>query len=138
MTSSSPEKIKRAQQLGAKGGVNYRDGQSLLSAASANRPDKCIPLTIRARAEDWPKQLQKLLPASRPQLDAAIDSGGGPLGSQLARVLRDGAIIACYGQTTMKPLDMPMALILKNVEIRGTASLARSGTGRFRSRGSSG
>ncbi|BGP57626.1 hypothetical protein JCM8202_001001 [Rhodotorula sphaerocarpa] len=100
VTSSSPEKIKRAQQLGAKGGVNYRD-------------------------EDWPKQLQKLLPASRPQLDAAIDSGGGPLGSQLARVLRDGAIIACYGQTTMKPLDMPMALILKNVEIRGSTMGSR-------------
>ncbi|POY76375.1 hypothetical protein BMF94_0572 [Rhodotorula taiwanensis] len=94
VTSSSPDKIKRAQELGAKGGVNYRD-------------------------EDWSKQLLKLLPSSRPYLDAAIDSGGGPLGTQLIRLLRDGAIISCYGQTTMKPLDMPMALVLKNVEIRG-------------------
>lgn len=64
-----------------------------------------------------------MLPSSRPFLDAAIDSGGGPLGTQLIRLLRDGAIISCYGQTTMQPLDMPMALVLKNVEIRGASRL---------------
>ncbi|KWU43914.1 NAD(P)-binding protein [Rhodotorula sp. JG-1b] len=100
VTSSSPAKIKRAQELGAKGGVNYKDA-------------------------DWPKQLQKMLPTSRPFLDAAIDSGGGPLGTQLIRLLRDGAIISCYGQTTMQPLDMPMALVLKNVEIRGSTMGSR-------------
>ena len=81
-------------------------------------------LPFLSLAADWPKQLQKMLPTSRPFLDAAIDSGGGPLGTQLIRLLRDGAIISCYGQTTMQPLDMPMALVLKNVEIRGAPRLS--------------
>lgn len=33
VTSSSQDKIKRAQELGAKGGVNYKDGASRLQLA---------------------------------------------------------------------------------------------------------
>lgn len=48
-----------------------------------------------------------------------IDSGGGPIAAQVARLLKDGGIIACYGQTSGKPIDVSMAVILKNIELRG-------------------
>lgn len=100
--------------------VRYGRSERLYRARTSLSVTARVLTRYRSRlAADWPKQLQKLLPVSRPFLDAAIDSGGGPLGTQLIRLLRDGAIIACYGQTTMQPLDMPMALVLKNVEIRG-------------------
>ncbi|KPV73848.1 uncharacterized protein RHOBADRAFT_65310 [Rhodotorula graminis WP1] len=100
VTSSSQDKIKRAQELGAKGGVNYKDA-------------------------DWPKQLQALLPSSRPLLDAVIDSAGGPLITQLIRVLKDGAVVSCYGQTTGKPIELTMAAVLKNVELKGSTMGSR-------------
>ncbi|GAA6050391.1 hypothetical protein JCM3770_004014 [Rhodotorula araucariae] len=100
VTSSSPDKIKRAQELGAKGGVNYRDA-------------------------DWPKQLQALLPSTRPLLDAVIDSAGGPLVSQLVRLLTDGAVVSCYGQTSGKPIELSMAAVLKNIELKGSTMGSR-------------
>ncbi|GAA6002952.1 quinone oxidoreductase family protein [Rhodotorula paludigena] len=100
VTSSSPEKIKRAQELGAQGGVNYRE-------------------------EDWPKQLAQLLPSSRPYLDAVIDSAGGPLVAQLTRLLKDGAVVACYGQTSGKPIELTMPAVLKNVELKGSTMGSR-------------
>ncbi|BGP26935.1 hypothetical protein JCM10295v2_005897 [Rhodotorula toruloides] len=100
VTSSSPDKVKRAQGLGAKGGVNYKE-------------------------DDWPKQLQQHLTSSRPYLDAVIDSGGGPIAAQTARLLKDGGIIACYGQTSGKPIDVSMAVILKNIELRGSTMGSR-------------
>ncbi|GAA6010903.1 hypothetical protein JCM10207_003982 [Rhodosporidiobolus poonsookiae] len=100
VSSSSEEKIKRAVSLGAKGGVNYKD-------------------------DSWPKQLASLLPPSRPFLDAVVDSGGGPLGNQLARLLKDGAIISCYGQTSGKPIEVGMAMVLKNAELRGSTMGSR-------------
>ncbi|KAK4336124.1 hypothetical protein RTBOTA2_004904 [Rhodotorula toruloides] len=106
VTSSSPDKVKRAQELGAKGGVNYKEGDA-------------------SSADDWPKQLQKHLPSSRPYLDAVIDSGGGPIAAQTARLLKDGGIIACYGQTSGKPIDVSMAVILKNIELRGSTMGSR-------------
>lgn len=38
VTSSSPAKIKRAQELGAKGGVNYKDGACSLSSVFSDLP----------------------------------------------------------------------------------------------------
>lgn len=81
VTSSKQDKIDRAKELGAKGGVNYKE-------------------------EDWPKKLAALLPKDRPTLDAVIDSAGGNVTTQLLRVLKHGARVAVYGQcvTTQKLL----------------------------------
>lgn len=73
VTSSKQDKIDRAKELGAKGGVNYKE-------------------------EDWPKKLAGLLPKDRPTLDAVIDSAGGNVTTQLLRVLKHGARVAVYGQ----------------------------------------
>ncbi|GAA5991044.1 hypothetical protein JCM11641_006600 [Rhodosporidiobolus odoratus] len=100
VSSSSEEKIQRAVELGAQGGVDYKD-------------------------PTWPKLLAKLLPTSRPYLDAVIDSGGGPLPNQVARVIKDGGIVACYGQTSGKPLEIGMPFILKNAEVKGSTMGSR-------------
>ena len=73
VTSSKQDKIDRAKEMGAKGGVNYKE-------------------------EDWAKKLAALLPKERPTLDAVIDSAGGNVTTQLLRVLKHGARVAVYGQ----------------------------------------
>jgi len=100
VSSSSEEKIKKAVELGAKGGVNYKD-------------------------PSWPKTFASLLPSSRPYLDAVIDSGGGPIASQVGRIIKDGGVVSCYGQTSGKPIEINMAFILKNAELRGSTMGSR-------------
>ncbi|GAA5853859.1 hypothetical protein JCM8547_007476 [Rhodosporidiobolus lusitaniae] len=100
VSSSSEEKIKRAVELGATGGVNYKD-------------------------PSWPKLLPTLLPSSRPYLDAVIDSGGGPIANQVARVIKDGGIVACYGQTSGKAVEVGMSFVLKNAEMKGSTMGSR-------------
>ncbi|GAA5910240.1 hypothetical protein JCM6882_001783 [Rhodosporidiobolus microsporus] len=100
VSSSSEEKIKRAVELGAKGGVDYRDPA-------------------------WPKTLASLLPPSRPTLDAVIDSGGGPIANQVARIIKDGGAVACYGQTSGKAVEVGMGFVLKNAEFKGSTMGSR-------------
>ncbi|GAA5829451.1 hypothetical protein JCM3766R1_001103 [Sporobolomyces carnicolor] len=100
VSSSSEEKIKKAVEMGAQGGVNYKDAA-------------------------WPKTFGSLLPKSRPFLDAVVDSGGGPIASQVARVIKDGGVVACYGQTSGKPIEVNMAFVLKNAELRGSTMGSR-------------
>ncbi|GAA5879895.1 hypothetical protein JCM5296_001594 [Sporobolomyces johnsonii] len=100
VSSSSEDKIKKAVELGAKGGVNYRDAT-------------------------WPKTFASHLPASRPYLDAVIDSGGGPIANQVARVLKDGGVVSCYGQTSGKPVEIGMPFVLKNAEFKGSTMGSR-------------
>lgn len=95
VTSGKADKIERAKKLGAAAGVNYKDA-------------------------DWAKQLQVLLPKDRPYLDAVIDSAGGNITTQLLRLLKHGARVSVYGQTTGKPHTLGMGEILKNVELRGS------------------
>ena len=70
--------------------------------------------------EDWPKQLAALLPKDRPRLDAVIDSAGGPIITQTIRLLKHGAKVVCFGQTTGKPIEVTMAAVLNNIELRST------------------
>jgi NADPH:quinone reductase-like Zn-dependent oxidoreductase len=63
VTSGSEEKIQKAKELGAKGGVNYKE-------------------------KDWEKKLVEQLPAERKQLDAIIDGAGGDVVEKGMRILR--------------------------------------------------
>lgn len=96
MSSSSEDKIKKAVELGAKGGVNYKDST-------------------------WIKTLQAQLPKSRPYLDAVIDSGGGNIANPLARIMKDGGILSCYGSTTGQDVPIGMGFIIKNLEFKGAS-----------------
>ncbi|CEP10409.1 hypothetical protein [Parasitella parasitica] len=99
VTSSSPEKIKRAIELGAKGGVNYRD-------------QNCIA------------ELKKLLGSN--QLSAVIDGAGGPLYNAYPKLMRTGGIIANYGQTaSVKGVGFSMSHVLKNIDVRGSTMGSR-------------
>lgn len=101
VTSSSEAKIAKAQQLGAKGGVIYKN-------------------------EDWPKNLAKLLPEDRPYLDAVVDGAGGDIVIKSLPILKPGGIISCYGMTVAPLMDWPMQAVLKNVELRGSTLGSRT------------
>ncbi|KAI9244249.1 hypothetical protein EDC94DRAFT_629744 [Helicostylum pulchrum] len=99
VTSSSPEKIQRAIQLGAKGGVNYKS-------------ETCVA------------DLKKLLGDNR--LSAVIDGAGGPLYSAYPKFMKEGGIIANYGQTAdVKGVGYTMAHVIKNIELKGSTMGSR-------------
>ncbi|KAI1168655.1 oxidoreductase [Nemania serpens] len=95
VTSGSQDKIDKAQQLGAKGGVIYKN-------------------------EDWHLTLQKMLPVERPFLDAVVDGAGGSIVMKTVPLLKIGGIISCYGMTTGPSMDWTMPAVLKNIELRGS------------------
>ncbi|GKT65668.1 alcohol dehydrogenase [Colletotrichum tofieldiae] len=97
VSSSSNDKIERAKELGAVGGVNYKSG-----------PDT------------WDKTLGAMLPAERPYIDAVIDGAGGNIVSKALAILKPGGVIVCYGMTLGPVMDWPMQAALKNVDLRGT------------------
>ncbi|KAI9317203.1 hypothetical protein BX666DRAFT_1858002 [Dichotomocladium elegans] len=100
VTSSSPEKIQKAIELGAKGGINYNDANAI-------------------------NELKKLL--GNNLLSSVIDGSGGPLFDKYARVLRQGGIIAQYGQTASpQGISFNMSFVLKNIEVRGSTMGSRA------------
>ena len=84
VSSGSEDKLRKAVELGAKGGVNYKE-------------------------KDWPAQLAKLLElvggsgrngapeVSLSLLDAVVDSGGGEVMAQVNKVLKPGGKVVVYG-----------------------------------------
>lgn len=75
VTSSKQEKISNAVQMGAKGGVNYKDASCM---------DDLLKLTKGAK------------------IDSIIDGAGGPLYAEFPKVLKNGGIMVNYGQTSDK------------------------------------
>ena len=101
VTSSSEEKIARAEALGAKGGVNYR------------------------REDGWGKKLQKLLPKERPFLDTVIDGAGGDVVGATWRLLKNGGVVVSYGMTTLEQPTLPVQAVMKNIELKGSTMGSR-------------
>lgn len=95
VTSGSDDKIARAVQLGAQGGVNYRQ-------------------------DGWDKRLAALLPPERPRIDAVLDGAGGNIVTKAMAVLKPGGVIASYGMTLGPVMDWPMPAALRNLELRGS------------------
>jgi zinc-binding alcohol dehydrogenase/oxidoreductase len=93
VTSSSPEKIARAQTLGAAGGVNYRDA-------------------------DWAAQLQK---KAGGLFDVIIDSAGGEGFGKLIELTKPGGRIAFFGATTGNPPGIDLRkCFFRQINILGT------------------
>ncbi|KEQ95231.1 hypothetical protein AUEXF2481DRAFT_65663 [Aureobasidium subglaciale EXF-2481] len=101
VTSSSQDKIDKAKQLGALGGVIYKD-------------------------EDWNKQLEMMLPSSRPYIDAVIDGAGGDIVVRSVPILKPGGVISSYGMTIAPVMDWPMQAVLKNIELKGSTLGSRA------------
>jgi NADPH:quinone reductase-like Zn-dependent oxidoreductase len=63
VTSGTQDKISKAKEMGAKGGVSYK-------------------------TDGWEKELKKQLPKDRPYLDAIIDGAGGNIIAKATRLLK--------------------------------------------------
>ncbi|KAF2401942.1 NAD(P)-binding protein [Trichodelitschia bisporula] len=100
VTSGSAEKLEKAKELGAAGGVNYKD-------------------------KDWEKQLQALLPKDRPYLDAVVDGAGGDIVPKSTRLLKAGGVIVTYGMTVGPQIVYPMGTVLKNIDLKGSTMGSR-------------
>ena len=100
VTSGSEEKLERAKELGAKGGVNYKE-------------------------EGWEKRLKALLPEGRKWLDAIIDGAGGDIVEKGAKLLKLGGVIVSYGMTTGPQMSFSMGAVMRNIELRGSTMGSR-------------
>ncbi|KAF2262152.1 NAD(P)-binding protein [Lojkania enalia] len=100
VTSGNEEKIRKAKQLGAAGGVIYKQ-------------------------EGWEKKLQEILPKERKWLDAIIDGAGGDVVTKGTRLLKAGGIISVYGMTISPKMDFLMSAVLRNIEVRGSTMGSR-------------
>lgn len=98
VTSSDESKIERAIQLGAKGGVNYRD-------------------------EKWHEQL--LQQRDNVHFDLVIDSANGSSAPTiLSHVLARGGALVTYGQTA-GGFHLDKTFFLRNIDIRGSTMGSR-------------
>ena len=93
VTSSSSEKITRAQSFGAAGGVNYRDA-------------------------DWSEQLLK---AAGGAFDVIVDSAGGDGFTKLVDCTKPGGRIAFFGATAGNPKLFEMRkCFFRQINVLGT------------------
>lgn len=93
VTSSSDEKIARAMEMGASGGVNYRH-------------------------EDWHKQLRQLMGGGA---DLIIDGVSGPNFVRLVELTNPGGRIVNFGMTGGVVSHLAMRdLFFRQIDIRGT------------------
>jgi len=99
VTSGSQEKIRKAVDLGAAGGVSYKDN-------------------------DWPAQIASLLAKNSrgggKSFDAVIDSGGGDIMGQTSKYLKQGGRVVCYGMTASPKITFTMREVLKNQQLIGS------------------
>ncbi|KAI9715598.1 MAG: hypothetical protein M1812_005902 [Candelaria pacifica] len=100
VSSGSDEKLKRARELGAQGGVNYKQ-------------------------EGWEKKLLEQLPSGRKYLDAVIDGAGGDIVQNATKLLKVGGVIVVYGMTISPKMPFLMNAVLKQVEVRGSTMGSR-------------
>jgi NADPH:quinone reductase-like Zn-dependent oxidoreductase len=73
VTSGSEDKIKKAVELGASGGVNYREN-------------------------GWEKKLKASLPPGRPYLDAVLDGAGGDIAEKATKILKVSQSPSSYSE----------------------------------------
>src|SRR3712207_1618725 len=93
VTSGSDEKVERAKELGAEGGVNYH-------------------------AEDWSKELKSMTGG----VDLSVDHVGGEAFDALVSLARPGSRIVVFGATAgPAPKVMTIRISLKNLDVLGTA-----------------
>ncbi|KAL4071454.1 hypothetical protein V8B97DRAFT_2045323 [Scleroderma yunnanense] len=104
VTSGSEDKIQKAIQLGARGGVNYKN-------------------------REWSSQLAKLIEQNTgngtPQLDAVIDSAGGDIMKQVNKILKPGGRVVVFGMTATPVIKFTMHEVLKHHRLIGSTMGSR-------------
>jgi zinc-binding alcohol dehydrogenase/oxidoreductase len=93
VTSGSDEKIEKAKELGAEGGVNYN-------------------------SEDWSKELKGMTGS----VDLSVDHVGGEAFNALVSLAKPGSRIVVFGATAgPTPKAMTIRIALKHLDVLGTA-----------------
>jgi NADPH:quinone reductase-like Zn-dependent oxidoreductase len=93
VSSGSDEKLERAKELGAEGGVNYN-------------------------SEDWSKELKSMAGG----VDLSVDSVGGDAFNNMIQLAKPGGRIVVFGATAgPAPKVMTISIALKNLDVFGTA-----------------
>src|SRR5215203_1239182 len=93
VSSGSDEKIEKAKELGAEGGVNYN-------------------------SEDWTKELKEMSGG----VDLSVDSIGGEVFNTLIQLANPASRIVVIGATAgPAPKAMTISIALKNLDVFGTA-----------------
>ncbi|KAL4910059.1 hypothetical protein BDW74DRAFT_173527 [Aspergillus multicolor] len=100
VTSSSEDKIRKSIELGAKGGVNYKE-------------------------DGWEKKLLGLLPKGKTNFDAVIDGAGGNSVEKSVKLLKAGGVLSIYGMTVSPVMPFTMQAVLKNIDVRGSTMGSR-------------
>ncbi|KAL5051522.1 hypothetical protein BDW71DRAFT_55273 [Aspergillus fruticulosus] len=100
VTSSSEDKIRKSIELGAKGGVNYKE-------------------------DGWEKKLLGLLPKGKTNFDAVIDGAGGNSVEKSVKLLKAGGVLSIYGMTVSPVMPFLMQAVLKNIDVRGSTMGSR-------------
>ncbi|KAJ5125575.1 hypothetical protein N7526_007752 [Penicillium atrosanguineum] len=100
VTSSSEEKIQKAIELGASGGVSYKE-------------------------QGWEKKLLGMLPSGKKNFDAIIDGAGGDSIEKAAKLLKAGGVLSIYGMTVSPKMPFLMQAVLKNIDVRGSTMGSR-------------
>ena len=100
VTSSSPEKLQRAKELGATGGVLYTE-------------------------PDWEMKLEAMLPQERRRMDAIVDGAGGDIVKSAVKLLRDNGVIVSYGMTVGPTMPFTMKALVRNIQLMGTTMGSR-------------
>lgn len=97
VTSSSEEKLRKAIDLGASGGVNYNNG-------------------------NWPRQLESMMKREGEStlFDSVVDSAGGDIFVKTRMVLRPGGKVVCYGMTATPSVSFAMPQVLRNQKLIGS------------------
>lgn len=102
VTSGHEDKVRKAIQLGARGGANYKDSKATVVFAMSAKADNVCSFSLET-AEDWPSQISILLSKDAKEiggtglLDVVIDSGGGDILAQTGKILKHGGSVVCYG-----------------------------------------
>ncbi|CDO73672.1 hypothetical protein BN946_scf185014.g142 [Trametes cinnabarina] len=93
VTSGSQDKIRKAVELGAIGGVSYK-------------------------ADDWPAQLAALLKKNgASSLSVVVDAGGGDIMGKTSGVLKAGGRVVVFGMHAAPKVTMTMREVLKNQKL---------------------
>lgn len=87
VTSSSQEKIQRAKELGAKGGVSYKE-------------------------EGWDKKLLGMLTTENKQFDAIVDGAGADVVEKGARLVKvSEVVIDMISLTARRPVVLLLSMV---------------------------
>ncbi|KAI0748427.1 NAD-P-binding protein [Daedaleopsis nitida] len=96
VTSGGEDKIRKAVELGAKGGVSYR-------------------------AKDWPVQLGQLMQKNgAARLSAVIDAGGGEIMAKTSSLLKAGGRVVVFGMHSAPKVSMTMRQVMQNQKLIGS------------------